>query len=319
MSDPTPTVTRHYLNHHLDSKRWRVFEPRDGDVVVTTSYKSGTTWMQGILHALIYDGDPEAPAVREVSPWLDARYHAPLEDVEALLRAQTHRRFIKSHLPLDGLPWYPNVHYVIVGRDARDVFMSFWNHYSNYTDAMYARLNDRPPEAGPELPRADGDLEGTFRRWMTRGWFPWESEGWPFWSNLHHTQSYWEFRQLPNLFFVHYADLLRDPHGQVRRLADALSMEADDALVDRVVEATRFTTMQQRNKAAFDEHIRESFQGGAEAFFFKGTNGRWRDVLGEEELALYEEAKRRVLDPDCADWLENGWLPASGSGSRTAR
>jgi aryl sulfotransferase len=48
------------------------------------------------------------------------------------------------------------------------------------------------------------------------------------------------------------------------------------------------------------------FEGGANRFFFKGTNGRWRDVLDADDLALYEEAKRRVLTPDCAAWLESG-------------
>ena len=49
------------------------------------------------------------------------------------------------------------------------------------------------------------------------------------------------------------------------------------------------------------------FDGGARRFFFKGTNGRWRDVLGDDDLALYEEAKRRALEPACAEWLERGW------------
>jgi hypothetical protein len=41
---------------------------------------------------------------------------------------------------------------------------------------------------------------------------------------------------------------------------------------------------------------------------FKGTNGRWRDVFEPEDLALYEEAKARLLTPESAEWLEEGWL-----------
>ena len=62
MADPEPRVAHEYVNHHLDSTRWRVFEPRPDDVVVTTSYKAGTTWMQQILHGLVFRGDPKAPA-----------------------------------------------------------------------------------------------------------------------------------------------------------------------------------------------------------------------------------------------------------------
>lgn len=45
----------------------------------------------------------------------------PVEEVHALLDAQTHRRIIKTHTPLEGVPFVDEVHYVIVGRDPRDV------------------------------------------------------------------------------------------------------------------------------------------------------------------------------------------------------
>ena len=44
-----PEISRTYRNHHLDSTLWREYEPRPGDVIVTTSYKSGTTFTQQIL------------------------------------------------------------------------------------------------------------------------------------------------------------------------------------------------------------------------------------------------------------------------------
>jgi aryl sulfotransferase len=52
----------------------------------------------------------------------------------------------------------------------------------------------------------------------------------------------------------------------------------------------------------------EFFRGGFKTFFFKGSNGRWRDLLTADDLTLYEEAKKRVLSPDCAEWLERGSL-----------
>jgi len=48
------------------------------------------------------------------------------------------------------------------------------------------------------------------------------------------------------------------------------------------------------------------WEGGAKTFFNRGTNGRWRDVLSEDELALYDAAAKRELTPDCRSWLENG-------------
>ena len=50
------------------------------------------------------------------------------------------------------------------------------------------------------------------------------------------------------------------------------------------------------------------FEGGASRFFHKGTNGRWRDVLTEEDLARYESAAAR-LDPELRAWLEHDAAP----------
>jgi aryl sulfotransferase len=65
-----------------------------------------------------------------------------------------------------------------------------------------------------------------------------------------------------------------------------------------------------------EEHIGPIFfEGGASRFFHKGTNGRWRDVLTEEDLALYETAAAR-LDPELRSWLEAGSAPTLDSASR---
>ncbi len=44
--------------------------------------------------------------------------------------------------------------------------------------------------------------------------------------------------------------------------------------------------------------------GGARSFFYKGTNGRWRDVLTEDELDEYENKASEVLTLDAKAWLE---------------
>ena len=40
-------------------------------------------------------------------------------------------------------------------------------------------------------------------------------------------------------------------------------------------------------------------------FLYKGTNGRWRDVLTDDDLAMYVEAAA-TLDPALRRWLEGG-------------
>jgi aryl sulfotransferase len=223
-----PQRTHIYQNHHLDSSRWDAVALRDDDIVVATSYKAGTTWMQGIVANLIFSGqEPPAP-VFELSPWVDVRI-TPIESIVTQLEQQTHRRFMKTHLPLDGLRYDRRLKYVYVGRDARDVFMSFWNHYGSYTEQAYAGFNATPGLVGPELPHCPEDIHELWRNWITRGWFDWETEGYPFWSNLHHVQSWWDHRHLPNILFVHYADLLADFEGEARRVADFLEIDVPEA------------------------------------------------------------------------------------------
>jgi aryl sulfotransferase len=305
-----PEVTRVYQNHHLDSTHWADFQPRDGDIIVTTSYKSGTTFTQCILASLICGQIESLAKVEdEISPWIDNRpLPVPLDEIYRTIEAQSHQRFLKSHLALDGLPYFDNVHYLVVARDPRDVFMSFANHYGNYTEFAYAQFNngDRP---GDPLPVCESDIHQLWKNWITRGWFEWESEGYPFWGNLHHTQSYWNFRHLPNLHFLHYADMLADLPGTIRRIAGWIGHPVTESQVDRVAAEANFASMKKKAIQA-DETATEGdpqfFAGGNAAFINKGTNGRWREVLTEADLALYESTRARVLTPDCARWLENG-------------
>jgi aryl sulfotransferase len=302
-----PEVKRHYLNHHLDSSRWEVYTPRSDDMIITTSYKCGTTFTQQILYNLLVENTADAdvfPNLMSVSPWVDARFFpVTKKDLGRFLDAISHRRFLKSHLPLDGLPYFPEVSYLIVARDPRDVFMSLLNHYGAYTDTMYMMLNDgvdRP------IPRYDGDDHTLWQKWLTQGWFEWEQEGYPFWSNMCHTQSFWNFRHLPNFLFLHYQDMKSDLPGTVRRIAAFIDHPVDDRQVADVVRAVSFDKVKAQAVAESSREEGIAFKGGQATFINKGTNERWKDFLTEAELELYRQTRDRVLIPDCAAWLEAG-------------
>jgi aryl sulfotransferase len=306
MDAALPRRTRAYVSYVFDSRHWDRYRPRPGDVVISTSYKSGTTWMQNILRQLVFP-QPPRPAVSAVSPWLD-RQNDAIDETIAALEAQAHRRFVKSHLPLDALPWFPEVRYIVVARDPRDVFMSFWNHYSQYTDDYYTLANG-PGLEGDPLPRCPEDIHALWALWIGRGWFPWESEGWPHSGNLYHTASWWRFRHLPNILFVHFADLLADLPGEIARVADFLGIELDAARRAAIADAVTFAAMRSDAAAAApmpEQRADWVWRRGLATFFHKGTNGRWRGVLTEAELAHYEAAKARCLTPECAAYLERG-------------
>lgn len=303
MTVALPQKTRKYQNHTLDSEKWRGFKRRKDDIIIATPYKCGTTWMQAIVLQLVFGGEGVRP-IGEVSPWLD---FAPKPDGEtqAVLDAQTHRRVIKTHTPLDGFEYDPDSRFIVVGRDPRDVFMSLWNHYSNYTEFAISEFNDRPDRVGARQPRCPDDIREFWNMWINKGWFEGEDEGYPFWSNFHHVQSWWNFRHLPNIQFIHYNNLLDDLEREIAGIAAYLEIECSAELIAKITDKVTFSSMK-RQSVEFVGHNDDIFEGGSKIFINKGTNGRWRDVLTKSDLEDYDRTASRTLTPECRAWLETG-------------
>jgi len=299
-----PQRTHIYQNHHFDSTRWDYFDSRDDDIVIATSYKAGTTWTQAIVAHLLFPGVDFSTPPAEMSPWLDMRV-IPLEVVLNRLKAQQHRRFIKTHLPLNGMLYKEKIKYLYITRDARDVFMSLWNHYTGMKEEIIMLMNMLPGRVGDELPPPPDDIHDFWRNWMTRGSFAWETDGWPYWSHLSNVQSWWNFRHLPNIEFFHYNDMLVDIEHEARRMAAFLEIEVPEKAWAGIVKAVSFNEMKNQGEL-YAPGGGQFWKGGAQAFLHKGTNGRWREVLTDEELVLYDGACSRVLTAECRDWLENG-------------
>ena len=293
-----------YSHHHLDSPRWDRFETRPDDILITTAYKSGTTWMQTIVANLLFQ-DGEIPgAIMDISPWIDMRVR-PFDAIVEMTSAQTHRRFLKTHLPLDGLPYKTDMKYIYVGRDLRDVFMSLWNHFSGHSELAFEKMNDPDVLVGEAFPRCPETPLDLWQKWSQRGWFEWETDGYPYWSSSHHAQTWWDYRHLPNLLFVHFGDLLSEPAIEIRRIADFLDVELSASAEERVVAAVQFDSMKKSADKVLG-NAAEMWDGGAQRFLNRGTNGRWRELLGEKELREYQAMVDRALTPECASWLEQG-------------
>lgn len=293
---PWPAKSREMHNHHMDSTRWNAFPFRDGDVVIGTWAKSGTTWMQQILAQLLLD-DPEGVSAHETCPWIEFRL-APWEPMLEAVEAQTHRRFLKTHLPVDALTLSPKARYIYVGRDPRDVVFSLYNHHQSFQPGFYDLLNSVPGRQGEPLGPPLDDPRDYFHQWLDRDGYPF----WPFWS---HVQSWWDVRDLPNVALVHFADLKADPAGEIARIADFLGEAPDAARMARVLERSSFDYMK-ANAAAIAPFAEGAFVGGGRSFINKGVNGRWREVLTPEDIAKGEAVARANLSPDCLAWLQSG-------------
>jgi aryl sulfotransferase len=215
-------------------------------------------------------------------------------------------------MPFDGMPFDPALRYVVVARDPRDVFMSLWNHCSNYTDAALAELNDGAAALGGAFPPAPNDIRKFWAQWIGRGWFPWEREGWPFWSSMGQLQGWWDQRDRPNVTLVHYDDLLARPAEEIARLARRLDIACEPVMAARIAEVTRFAAMK-RDARRLVGHNDQTFRGGADTFINKGVNGCWRAVLTPDDMALYAAKAEAIFRPDCRSWVEREDWKASGT------
>ena len=291
-----PVKTREVHSHHFDSTIWNDLKFRDDDIVIATYAKSGTTWTQQMVAQMLHGGDPEL-AVAELSPWLDLRV-PPKEVKLPTVEAQTHRRIMKTHLPVDALVYSPKAKYLYIGRDARDVVWSMYNHHANANQLWYEALNDTPGRVGPPIEPPPADIRQYWRDWMDRDGHPF----WPFWENI---RSWWQIRELPNLMLVHFNDLKRDMPGQMRRIAEFLDIPIDEARWPAIVEYCSFDWMK-RNATKSVPLGGAFWDAGAEVFINKGINGRWTDTLTAADSAEYEARAIRELGDDCARWLAGG-------------
>ena len=291
-----PKKAREFQNHHFDSTIWNDFKFRDDDIIISTYAKSGTTWTQQMLAQMMFGPDPDL-AVAEMSPWLDLRV-PPKEVKLPLVEAQTHRRFIKTHLPVDALVFSPKAKYIYIGRDGRDVVWSIYNHHVNANALWYQALNDTPGRVGPPIGKPPADIRQYFLDWMERDGHPF----WPFWDNI---RTWWAIRDLPNVMFVHFAEMKRDLPGTMRAMAKFLDIPVAPENWPRILEYCSFDWM--KANATKSVPLGGAFwDAGARVFINKGVNGRWHDTLTPGDVAAYEKRARAELGEDCADWLATG-------------
>ena len=291
-----------YQSHDEDSARWLGFRFRPGDIVISTRRRTGTTWMQMICALLIFQR-PELPApLWHLSPWLDHTI-APRDVVYARLAGQPHRRFIKTHTPLDGIPLDPRVTYIVTGRHPLDMFVSLRHQLDNIDQTRLRRLTGNATPDGPSESLHDGLL-----RWIEEVG---DSRAYPesLSSVMWHLSDAWARRAQPNVLLVHYDDLSADLEGQMRGIAWRLGIAVPEPAWPVLTRAATFERMRDRA-----DRLVPAAQGmfkDTTSFFRRGTSGAGREILSEEEIAGYHARVARLAPPDLIGWLHS---PSSVAG-----
>jgi hypothetical protein len=165
----------------------------DNDIFVCTPPRSGTTWTQTLCCLLLFGWRDFDIKPSDVSPWYEFIVHS-IESVNGLLDAQDHRRLIKTHTPLDGIPYNPQSTYVTVHRDPRDVFLSVRNHMDNLQRVDFS--------IDP-----DDDISGPFREWVRTPPIKGGSVADSMEQIILHFKSFKKFEHLANIHAFHYSDV----------------------------------------------------------------------------------------------------------------
>lgn len=297
-----PNAGRRVIQSRMfDSTQWDLVNLRDDDIVIATWAKSGTTLTQQMVYQLVSGGEQGVAATGN-SPWVDVRFLMPLEVMLPMLEAQTHRRFMKTHLDFDATPYHPAIKYIFIGRDPRDVLWSAYEHCMAFNQTAWDTINGTEGP-WPKWTRPQMDVREYYLNWLETDTTP-GFHDLSFWSNV---QGWFDQRGLPNVLILHYANLIADRPGEMRRLAKFLGVEIDEAKFPTMLAHCDIGYMR---KAAEGTPMTGFFEHGAASFFNKGTNGRWRDVLSPAEIARADEVAAAKLTPECAQWLKTGVLPA---------
>ena len=293
-----------YRSGLTDSSRWDGLVLRPDDIVISTPSKCGTTWLQMICALLVFGGKlPDS--LTGLSPWLDMRAR-PVDEVLAQLDAQRHRRIIKTHTPLDGLPRAEGVTYLVCGRDPREVAVSMVRHLDNLDEErITALLGQRPePRSGAEPP----PLRERVLDWIRDDRPPQENLS-SLSGTVWHLADAWRRRDERGIVLLHYAELVADRAAVMRALADRLGIDVAPGEWAAMSAAASLDGMRERADAvAPDENL--GLIKDHRSFFRGDSAATWRALMGPEDRAIYEARIQALCGPDeeFVGWLRAGPL-----------
>jgi len=286
-----------YRSPDEDSARWLGFAFRHGDIVISTRSKSGTTWMQMICALLVFQTSELPAPLGELSPWLDWLV-TPRAEMYTQLSAQEHRRFVKTHTPLDGIPLDSRATYIVVARHPLDMAVSLYHQGDNLDRGRIRQLTGQVESAGQT------SIRPPMHEWLL-SWIDWEGSPRDQLDSLPgvmwHFSDAWARRGEPNVVLVHYDDLSADLEGEMRRLAALLGIKVEDRTWPQLVQAARFEQMRARADQLVPDPA--GVLKDRAGFFRRGSSGAGRELVSRDELAHYRARTEHMAPRDLLVWL----------------
>ena len=233
---------------------------RSTDVVITPFGKSGTTWLQQMVHTLRTRGDMDFDDISRVVPWIESSPALGL-DLDAEQRAKP--RAFKSHLEYEPIP-----------KGGKYI-----NSVRNPGDALYSMYKFME---GWFLEPGAVSLDEFARERFIKSRAYWR-----------HLKSWWAQRQEPQVLFMAYEHMQQDLEGTIVRVARFIDVPLDDELLKITLEHASFAFMLE-HKDRFDDALMRQLSetrcqlpsGSDSAKVREGTIGSHKKLSAEisEEL-----------------------------------
>lgn len=300
---------------------------RDGDVVVATGAKAGTTWMCYCIDSIRRKGSDEMGLpytdIMLTTPWMELP-HQPgetwddrsnkyntttLPDGTKLKdywdNAAFPFRTFKSHFMPRGdakqavLPVkeMPNVKFVMSARNPLEVAKSIHSFFPKHKASFRNMWGGFPPlyanaEAAMKALLPGGELYDLY---------------------FGYVKAWWPYMKEPNVLPLHYTDMVKDVPALVDKLAMFVGVALNTEEKAKVVEKCGFKHMK-ANSNLFDYRLPLNTRGMGEStimesgtFVNKGKSGNAEEGISEEAVREFTRAiDTELTDPELKKWAVAG-------------
>lgn len=245
-------------NRHIALKLWydemlkngnlETLKFRPSDVLILGPPKSGTTWLQQILHQIRTGGDESFADIYDITK-ICPMYITSIPGYQIDGEQKSNPRIFKGHSNYESIPKVDGMKFVVVLRDPLDAIWSF----VKFGTRFYGQDQDMTTAEIQEMYKSP--LFNFVNPWdFIANWFP--------------------HRNDPNVLLLYYEDLIKDLKLSIRRLSEFIGRPLSEEKIEHVSHFCTFEYMSSH---------KEKFAGGEwlEALMSLSSNpSQWHSQLG---------------------------------------